>query len=216
MSKETLRPEYYNTDSVYEPIKIIQHYGLCFEIANNLKYCLRAGVKNKDTEIEDLIKAKTYLQLRIDFLESQKNQNFKKGGEAMQPLKVWNGSDAKKPISEDELAIEKFMDLNKQDKEDQFKPFKSEFNESEKKQWHDDVSHKLISELKVGDEIKAINPCTMYDHGVIELMGDALIVGNNYKIKNIYNEKLDIRSQVYDVHTFDFYDLHEYFHVSKE
>lgn len=173
MSNDTLRPEYYNTDSVYEPIKIIQHYGLCFEISNVLKYCLRAGVKNTETEIEDLIKAKTYLQLRIDYLESQKSQNFKKGG-----IVLGNS----KPRIE---------------------------NDSE-------LKPKLISELKIGDEIKAIDPWTMHDHGVKEIMGDALIIGNNYKIKRIYGGKLDIRSEVYDVHTFDLMDLHEYFHVSKE
>jgi len=120
-------------------------------------------------------------QLRIDYLESLKNQNYKKGGEVMQPLKVWNGDDLN-PISEEE-----------------------------KKQWHDDVSPKLISELKVGDEIKAIDPCYMDD-----LSDPALIKGKKYIINRIYDGQLDIKSEFYDVHTFDLIDIHEYFHVSKE
>ena len=72
MSNQTIRPDYYQTDSPYEPIKIIRHYNLEFERANSLKYILRTGVKNKSTEQEDLIKAITYLQLRVDFLEAKK------------------------------------------------------------------------------------------------------------------------------------------------
>lgn len=183
MSQETktIRPSYYQTDSPYEPIKIIRHYNLEFERANSLKYILRAGVKNKDTEQEDLIKAITYLQLRVDYLESLKNQNYKKGGEVMQPLKVWN-RDKLNPISE-----------------------------KEKKQWHDDVSPKLISELHEGDMIMAIkNLCQ-------EFIDEEYLTSRNVYIINKFEygcvEILDNNDKL---RSFKLDTLHEFFHVSKE
>ena len=61
-----IRPSYYKTDSAYEPRKIIKHYGLNFNLGNVIKYTLRAGEKNKQTLIEDLKKAITYLQFEIE------------------------------------------------------------------------------------------------------------------------------------------------------
>lgn len=202
MSKDTLRPEYYNTDSVYEPIKIIQHYGLCFELSNNLKYILRAGVKNKDTEIEDLIKAKTYLQLRIDYLQAQKGLtiNIKCENNLSPVLEEMHEKvlDIKKELSEDELAIEKFIAINKQEREDQFKPLTNP------------DQPKLISELKIGDEIKSINDMYMEDSNDMCLANDKY-----YTITSESSLSFFINSEYTKNHSFSKNKLDQYFHVIK-
>ena len=43
-----IRPTYYS--GPFEPVKIIQHYQLPWELGDALAYILRAGIKNKDTE----------------------------------------------------------------------------------------------------------------------------------------------------------------------
>ena len=42
---DAIKPDYYKTDSIYEPWKIIDAYGLDFYLGNALKYLLRAGNK---------------------------------------------------------------------------------------------------------------------------------------------------------------------------
>lgn len=49
----------------YEVIKVIEAWNLDFHLGNTLKYIARAGVKNADTELEDLKKALWYLQRKI-------------------------------------------------------------------------------------------------------------------------------------------------------
>lgn len=136
MSTKTIRPNYYNPDSIYEPIKIIQHYGLNFEISNCLKYCLRAGVKNKDTEQEDLIKAITYLQLRVEWLEAKK-----------QGIGIKHGREEKLPAS-----IESSMNTHKEGYHKAIEEFSNYSNT---------VLPKAIEDLKVGDKIRAIQECKM-------------------------------------------------------
>ncbi len=67
---DAIRPEHYNQNSPYEVIKIIEHFNLNFSKGNAIKYILRAGKKND--EVEDLEKAKQYLQFEIDRLNSLK------------------------------------------------------------------------------------------------------------------------------------------------
>lgn len=68
---ETNTPSHYGgKDNPYEPLKIIQHYGLGFEIGNVIKYCLRAGKKDGESEVKDLRKAIDYLTRRVEWLES--------------------------------------------------------------------------------------------------------------------------------------------------
>lgn len=63
-------PSYYGgASNIYEAIKIIQHFKMDFCIGNALKYIIRAGKKNPDKEIEDLQKAKWYLETKIKQLE---------------------------------------------------------------------------------------------------------------------------------------------------
>ena len=63
---DLIKPDYYHTDNVYEPFKIIRHYGLNFFEGNVLKYLLRAGKKSSATRLEDLRKANTYLASEIE------------------------------------------------------------------------------------------------------------------------------------------------------
>lgn len=65
-------PHYGGKDNPYEPLKIIQHYGLGFEIGNVIKYCLRAGKKEGESEAKDLRKAIDYLTRRVEWLEANK------------------------------------------------------------------------------------------------------------------------------------------------
>jgi Protein of unknwon function (DUF3310) len=62
-------PSHYVGAGGLEPIDAIESWGLDFYLGNVLKYIVRAGKKNKDKEVEDLEKAKFYLQRKIDRLK---------------------------------------------------------------------------------------------------------------------------------------------------
>lgn len=66
--KEQIRnPSHYGgADNPYEAIKIIEHCNLDFHLGNTIKYILRAGKKDKNKEVEDLQKAKWYLERKIE------------------------------------------------------------------------------------------------------------------------------------------------------
>lgn len=63
--------EYYGGDSPYEVIKIIWFFKLGFCLGNVLKYVVRAGFKDEDKEIEDLEKARVYLDRHIAHLKGE-------------------------------------------------------------------------------------------------------------------------------------------------
>jgi len=58
----------------YEAIKVIDAWDLGFSLGNTIKYISRAGKKNPDAELEDLKKAKWYLEHHIQNLEKNKEQ----------------------------------------------------------------------------------------------------------------------------------------------
>ena len=65
-------PNHYGgKDNVYEVIKVCEAWGLDKDayLFNVVKYVARAGKKNLDTEIEDLKKARVYLERKINNLE---------------------------------------------------------------------------------------------------------------------------------------------------
>ena len=65
------RPEYYGgKDNQYEAVKVINAWGLGFELGNVLKYIKRAGKKSEDT-IADLEKAATYIDMEIKKLKQE-------------------------------------------------------------------------------------------------------------------------------------------------
>lgn len=63
-------PEHYGgSDNKYEAIKVIEAWNADFHIGNCIKYVSRAG--KKGNEIEDLKKAKWYLERKIKLLENK-------------------------------------------------------------------------------------------------------------------------------------------------
>ena len=64
-------PQHYGgADNVYEAIKVIDAWGLGFALGNAVKYIARAGRKDPARHIEDLKKARWYLDHEIERLES--------------------------------------------------------------------------------------------------------------------------------------------------
>ena len=62
-------PAHYGGDTTYEVIKVITAWGLGFDLGNVTKYVARAGKKDPTKELEDLRKARFYLDHRIKQLE---------------------------------------------------------------------------------------------------------------------------------------------------
>jgi hypothetical protein len=63
-------PEHYGgSENVYEAIKVIENWNLDFHLGNTVKYISRAGKKGVNKELEDLKKAKFYLDRKINNLE---------------------------------------------------------------------------------------------------------------------------------------------------
>lgn len=62
-------PAHYGGDTTYEVIKVIEAWGLGFVLGNVVKYIARAGKKPGNSELQDLKKARDYLNKAIDKLE---------------------------------------------------------------------------------------------------------------------------------------------------
>lgn len=66
MSDQVNHPQHYGgKDNPYEAIKVIEAWGLGFCLGNTVKYLARAGKKSAATELEDLKKARWYLDRAI-------------------------------------------------------------------------------------------------------------------------------------------------------
>lgn len=78
MAKENVNhPDHYNTGK-YEVIDVIedQGWGEGFNKGNAIKYIMRAKHKNSDKEIEDLEKARWYIDREIQRLRAKDNKWF--------------------------------------------------------------------------------------------------------------------------------------------
>ena len=73
MDKEDIRPDYYNKG--IEVFDIIDTFNLNFYLGNVIKYVCRCQYKNKDKKLEDLIKARTYINKQIELWESEDRNN---------------------------------------------------------------------------------------------------------------------------------------------
>ncbi|ASX99278.1 hypothetical protein SEA_MOLIVIA_54 [Arthrobacter phage Molivia] len=60
---------YGGADNPYEVIKVIEAWGLGFVLGNVVKYVARAGKKPGNSEVQDLKKARDYINRRIEQLE---------------------------------------------------------------------------------------------------------------------------------------------------
>lgn len=63
---DAVNPAHYG-EGVYEVINVIEAWDLGFHLSNVLKYAYRAG--KKDDELQDLLKAKWYLERKIKQLQ---------------------------------------------------------------------------------------------------------------------------------------------------
>lgn len=75
MGESVNHPAHYNAGK-YEVIDIIEgnNWGEGFNRGNAVKYILRAGIKNPDKEIEDLEKARWYIDREIQRLQKLKKK----------------------------------------------------------------------------------------------------------------------------------------------
>ena len=72
---EEIRPGHYISGRKYEPKDVIRDQGLNFNLGNTVKYISRCGRKADNPMLQDLIKARTYLDFEIDALqEEMKNE----------------------------------------------------------------------------------------------------------------------------------------------
>lgn len=71
-NKNVNHPNHYGgEENPYEAIKVIEAWGLGFNLGNTVKYISRNGKKDKSKQIEDLEKAQWYLQREIDNLKKK-------------------------------------------------------------------------------------------------------------------------------------------------
>ena len=68
--KNELRPDHYKAGKG-DVIDFCHNHDLNFTRGNIIKYVTRAGKKNKDKELEDLNKAKVYLEREIERITNQ-------------------------------------------------------------------------------------------------------------------------------------------------
>lgn len=69
LDEKVNHPVHYGGDTTYEAIKVIEAWQLGFCLGNTVKYISRAGKKSADTTLEDLKKARWYLDREIQKLE---------------------------------------------------------------------------------------------------------------------------------------------------
>lgn len=73
MTEQINHPDHYGgKENPYEAIKVIENWSLSFCLGNTIKYISRAGKKEISKTIEDLEKAKWYLEREINNLKKQK------------------------------------------------------------------------------------------------------------------------------------------------
>ena len=72
MSEQVNHPKHYGgADNPYEAIKVIEAWDLDFCLGNTVKYISRAGKKETDKNVQDLEKARWYLDREIEKLKSK-------------------------------------------------------------------------------------------------------------------------------------------------
>jgi len=69
MLEKINHPQHYNMGKV-EPIDVIEDWNLGFHLGNTIKYIARAGHKDPNAMIEDLKKARWYIDRHIQTLEN--------------------------------------------------------------------------------------------------------------------------------------------------
>lgn len=65
------RPSHYCDGRKYEPRKVIHDWELNFNLGNVVKYISRAGRKKDNALLQDLLKAKQYLEFEIEEINDE-------------------------------------------------------------------------------------------------------------------------------------------------
>lgn len=65
------KPNHYCAGRKYEPKDVIRDWDLNFNLGNTVKYISRNGRKDGNSALQDLKKARQYLDFEIEFLESK-------------------------------------------------------------------------------------------------------------------------------------------------
>ena len=68
-------PNHYCAGRKYEPKDVIRDWNLNFNLGNAVKYISRNGRKDGNSSLQDLKKARQYLDFEIDYLESKGEKN---------------------------------------------------------------------------------------------------------------------------------------------
>lgn len=71
MNNKIDHPSHYRGDSGHEAIDVIEAWSLNFHLGNALKYISRCGIKDPDKNIEDLEKARWYIDREISNLKDE-------------------------------------------------------------------------------------------------------------------------------------------------
>lgn len=69
MNYDSINPSHYHGDRKYEPIAVIEDWGLNYRLGNAIKYLSRNGRKPGENPIEGLKKAIWYIEREIEALE---------------------------------------------------------------------------------------------------------------------------------------------------
>ena len=69
-------PSHYCEGRKFEPKDVIRDWDLNFNLGNAVKYISRNGRKDDNTALQDLKKARQYLDFEIDFLEKAEKEEI--------------------------------------------------------------------------------------------------------------------------------------------
>lgn len=69
------KPAHYCKWRKYEPKDVIHDWGLNFNLGNAVKYISRNGRKDGNSVLQDLMKARQYLDFEIDFIKKEEQEN---------------------------------------------------------------------------------------------------------------------------------------------
>ena len=94
MSDKISAPEHY-TFSEYEPKDVIWAWHLDFYLGNVVKYIARAGRKKDSSMIDDLRKARQYIDFELEKLQENSREPMRRG------ILITNNS--RNPITESDL-----------------------------------------------------------------------------------------------------------------
>lgn len=122
MSDSINNPKHYNSGQ-FEVIDVIEDWELGFNLGNTVKYIGRAGKKDPDKHIEDLKKARWYLDREINRLDKSWETGAPVAELSFKDLTRMNGNEVS-PVNKKELNT-----LSEANNADRFMENEKEFRE---------------------------------------------------------------------------------------